>query len=169
MYPLFHLIMTFSQSDRKIAAKLWRSLHSERPFLAMLTTASAEGVPHATWMGTVLSPDPGEILTLTSPDSLKISNLRQNPAVEWLISEINRKELLYLRGKAHVVEEVADLKRCWQRVSGKGQAFFLNYFNTNPGFAIIRTLVESAELVVPEDFRKVTISPGDLFDETHPP
>jgi general stress protein 26 len=160
--------MNSSNSDLQTAARLWRTFTPGRPFLAMLTTASAEGVPHATWMGAILAPDPGEVLTLTSPDSLKVRNIRENSAVEWLVSAMSRKELLYLQGHAEIVEEVADLKQCWAQIPGKGQAFFLRYFNPGPGFSVIRTVVESAILVVPEEFRKVEI-PLVALDGFAPP
>jgi len=154
--------MSQIQTDRKIAAELWQSLKPGHTLLAMLTTASSEGVPHATWMGTIGMPNSSRILTITSPDSLKVRNIRENPSVEWLISRMSRQELLYLRGTAQIVEDVAEQKRYWQEIPGKGQAFFLRYFNTGPGFAIIRTEIESAVLVVPEEFRSVPIGLEDL-------
>lgn len=154
--------MIASPADREIAVNLWQSLRSDRPLLSLLTTASARGAPHTTWMGTLRSLDRGELLTLTSPDSLKVRNIRENPLVECLVSETNRRELLYLHGRAEVVEDVAELKRSWNRIQGKEQAFFLKYFNTGPGFAIIRTRVESVELVIPEEFRKAPIPLEDL-------
>ena len=154
--------MSETGTDQEIAAGLWQSLKPGQPLLALLTTASSAGVPHATWMGTIGTPNPSLILTITSPDSLKVRNIRENPAVEWLLSETSRQLLLYLRGTAHIVDDVAEQKRCWQEIPGKDQAYFLRYFNTSPGFAIIRTEVESALLVVPEEFRSVAIPLEDL-------
>lgn len=119
-------------------------------------------------MGAISAPEPGQILSLTSPDSRKVGNLRENPKVEWMFSEMNRKKLLYLGGRAELVEDVADLKECWKNIPGKGQAFFLRYFNSGPGFAVIRTRVESVVLVVPEEFRKVSIPLSELVRSIAP-
>ena len=151
-----------SDTERRAASQLWNLRTPENPRLALLTTVSPESAPHATWMGTTRTDDDDIILTITSPDSKKVKNIRANPKVEWLITSHDRKELLYLEGKAEVVDDVAEIKRCWQEIPGKGKAFFLQYYNSGIGFAIIKTTVESAIYAVPEDCRKTKFAISEL-------
>ncbi|MHC4925658.1 MAG: pyridoxamine 5'-phosphate oxidase family protein, partial [Planctomycetota bacterium] len=119
----------------------------------ILTTAGGDGVPHATWMGTVVAPRWDQLATITSPDSRKVANIRANPNVEWLFSSTNRAELVYLEGQAEVVTEPREIKRYWKALPDKGRAFFLLYFNSGLGFCVLRTRIEQAVLCLPAEYR----------------
>lgn len=109
---------------------------------AILTTISPEGRPHATWMSTMTSPGFHRIITLTSPDSHKVENIETNPEVEWLFTAPNKREIVYLVGSATVIRDVAKMKQAWKIVPNKQKAFFLNFFTSAPGYAVIETNVE---------------------------
>ena len=151
-----------NDSDRAAATRLWNFVTAESPHLALLTTVRPDGAPHATWMGAARCDDPDTLLTITSPDSDKVVNIRANPKVEWLTGSPDRKELLYLMGEAEVVEDVAEIKRCWQAIPGKGKTFFIRYYNSGIGFAVVKTRVKQAVYVVPEENRKTHFEVAEL-------
>jgi general stress protein 26 len=145
-------------------AVLCSAMEHRRP--AILTTASPDGRPHATWMATTTSLDFRRLLTLTSPDSCKVANIRRNPHVEWLFTDPGMKQLVYLSGTATILDDIAAIKEAWRLIPDKERAFFLRFFNSGPGFAIVDTAIESVTYCVPEANRKVTISPELLAAQT---
>jgi general stress protein 26 len=133
---------------------------------AILTTASAEGVPHATWMATMTSLDFRRLLTLTSPDSRKVVNIRSNPSVEWLFTDRAKEQLVYLKGRASILDDVTLIKEAWKLIPHKERAFFLTSFNSGPGFAIIETQIQSVSYCVPAENRTEDIDPAMLAAQT---
>ena len=106
-------------------------------------------------MGTArVEEEPDTLLTITSPDSEKVANIRANPKIEWLIAPPDRSAILYLECEAVIVDDVAEIKRYWKTMPGKEKTFFIRYYNSGIGFSIIRSTVRSAVYVVPEEFRK---------------
>lgn len=117
---------------------------------ALFSTASADGKPHATWMATIALPgEGGKLVTITSPSSRKVTNIRENPVVEWLFSDENKRCLVYLECDAEVVEDPGEIKRGWASLPDKDRAYFLNFINSGIGFAVISSRVRSATLVIP--------------------
>jgi general stress protein 26 len=157
-----------SNSDESAVVAAYRLLCAamEHHHPAILATASADGQPHATWMATMTSLDFRRLLTLTSPDSCKVANIRRNPRVEWLFTDPRMKQLVYLAGTATVLEDVAAIKEAWRLIPDKERAFFLKFFNTSPGFAIIDTEIESVTFCVPEANEKRMIDPALLAAQT---
>lgn len=129
--------------------------------LPILTTVGADAVPHATWMSTVTSGDLDEVLTITSPDSEKVGNIRDTGQAEWMFTSASKDYVVYLSGATEVVEDVAEIKRCWEVIPEKAHAFFLGYYNSGMGFAILRTRVEKIVLCEPKRFRKLCLRPAD--------
>lgn len=128
---------------------------------AIVVTVSSEGRPHASWMGTLSSPNIETLLTLTSPNSRKVVNLLENPEVEWMFVNHGRTEVAYLRGRARVVQEPEEVERAWKLLKNKTQAFFMQYMpKRGMGFLVIETKVSEIELVVPKD---------NLFQVLKPP
>ncbi len=149
--------------DLESARQLMATMRPEKATVALLSTVSSEGRPHATWMFVSRSTDPGiELLTITSPDSDKLGNIAANSAVEWLLTSSDRMKQLYLEGDAEIVEEVSEIKRLWNMIGGKDRAFFMKYYNSGMGFTIVRTRVRSACFAVPEEYRKTRIPIEDL-------
>lgn len=126
---------------------------------ALLTTASADGKPHTTWMATIALPDEGgELVTITSPTSRKATNIRENPVVEWLFTDELKRCLVYLEGKAEVVEDPARVKHGWAALPDKDRAYFLNFINSGIGFAVISSKVQTATLVMPRAGQSYTFA-----------
>lgn len=95
-----------------------------------------------------------EILSITSPDSDKIQNLRANHQVEWLITSQDRLQQLYLEGEAEIVEKVSEIRKLWNMISDKQQLYFMKFYNSGLGFSIVRTRVTCVVYVAPEEKRK---------------
>jgi|GEM_PF-382166 len=123
----------------------------------VLSTVDASGRPHATWMGTVAPPSLDRILTMTSPDSRKIINILQNPTVEWMLTDEPMARVLYLRGKAHVIEDPLQVAAAWEQLGDKRQAWFMRFQEkVGISFFVIETLVEEVEYREPhENFVKI--------------
>ncbi|HLS29176.1 MAG TPA: pyridoxamine 5'-phosphate oxidase family protein [Opitutales bacterium] len=117
--------------------------------VGILATADKSGVPHSVYMGTVTSPVVDRLLTMTAPESRKIANILENPRVEWLFVDEEKEELLYLYGKARVLEEPAEVEAAWQKISDKSRAYFMLYQDVGIQFLIVETEVEKFEYRVP--------------------
>ena len=131
--------------------------------VALLTTVSKDGCPHATWMGTLGLLAQNELLTITSPDSEKVRNLRANPNVEWLFTSDDQHDLIYLKGTAEVLAEPSAIKTAWTSVNNLQRAFFLKYFNSGIGIAVVKTTVESVTHCVPMENRKEDFDSKDVW------
>ncbi len=125
--------------------------------VALLASADEEGKPHATWMATVASTGERQFVTLTSPDSRKVANIRSNPKVEWLFSSPDRFTMVYTEGTAQIILSPEEIRFYWNLMKKKDQAFFLDSYNSGMGFAIVRTEVESVSLVLPRENKKYEI------------
>lgn len=130
--------------------------------VALLTTSTPQGTPHATWMATIGIDERNQLLTLTSPDSRKVANIRSNPRVEWMFTSKDMRSLVYFSGSAVVVKDVVKIKQYWNDMPEKDRAYFLDYFSSPPGFSIIRTSILRAELVCPRQFRSFPLDVKDL-------
>lgn len=129
----------------------------------LLVSADGEGRPHATWMATVAATEERQFVTLTSPDSRKVANIRANDKVEWLFSTPDKMQMVYANGTARIILSPEEIRHYWNLMKQKERAFFLDSYNSGMGFAIIRTDVEQVSLVFPEQNRKVEIEPEDFW------
>ena len=127
---------------------------------AVIVTTNSNGQPHASWMGTLNSPNISTLITMTSPDSRKVINLLENPKVEWMFTNRSRTQVAYLRGKARIVQDPQEVEEAWKSLKNKTKAYFMQY-STEPGmpFLVIKTNVEEIELVVPKDNIHKTLRP----------
>lgn len=130
--------------------------------IALLSTADTEGRAHATWMATIAVTDERQIITLTSPDSRKAANIESNPNVEWQFFDEDKSNLVYLTGTAEIVFAPDEIRKYWNLMKHKEQAFFLDHFNSGMGFAIVRTEVVSVQYVQPRENESCEID-IDLF------
>lgn len=132
--------------------------------IALLTSADEEGKPHATWMATVAPTGKRQFVTLTSPDSRKVANIRSNPKVEWLFSSPDRFTMVYTEGSAQIILSPEEIRFYWNLMKQKDQAFFLDSYNSGMGFAIVRTEVDAVSLVLPRDNRKFSIDLDEFWN-----
>jgi general stress protein 26 len=122
-----------------------------------------DGHPHAAWMGAAASEDMRHIYTLTSPDSAKIRNLASHPESEWMLVDGDRDLVLYARGSSCMVRDSAVIKHAWQLFPDKSRVYFLSFFNSSPGYAVIETTVTSLEWLLPKEGRRGVLQPEDLM------
>lgn len=132
--------------------------------VAIFSTLSGEGWPHAAWMGTACAPDRRRVYTLTSPDSAKIRHIRQNPRTEWMLVDAERETVLYLRGESTILEDVREMKRIWALFEDKSRAYFLSFFNSAPGYAVIESSILEAEWVLPREGKRGFLLPDQLAE-----
>jgi|GEM_PF-2675836 len=137
---------------------------------ALLATQGLDGRPHMCWMGTLGFPEKQgwKLVTLTSPDSRKVRNIQQNPLVEWMFSDRAKSSLVYLQGKAVVVEDPASIKAGWAALDDKDKAYFLNFINSGIGFAVVETTIEDATLCIPRAGASLTVPWAQIVDSEMP-
>lgn len=148
--------------DRLATRMLGQPVGAEN--VAILSTIGEDGRPHAAWMGSVASADLSMLYTLTSPDSAKAANIRRDPRVEWMLVDAARETVLYADGQARLIEEVGEMKRIWQMFPDKSRSYFLGFFNSAPGYAVIETAIESLRLIRPKEGLDVMVDPARLAD-----
>jgi general stress protein 26 len=156
--------MTENEVARRVQALVRRVTEGDGE--AVLTTVRPDGSPHATWMGTLSARGGRELVTITSPDSEKVINIRENPQVEWMFTDEEKTVVVYFRGEAVLVKGMDRIKAAWEAIHDKGRAFFLEHYNSGIGFAVIRTTVQSVEYCVPEEFRKEAVPLESIHGES---
>lgn len=134
--------------------RITRFLHDvgnvdDKHVVGILVTAGHEGKPHATYMGTIASPALDRLLTMTAPESQKVVNILENPCVEWLFADEDEEEVLYVWGKARVVEEPTEVEEAWRNMPDKSRAYFLSFQGAGMKFLIFETKIYSFELRIP--------------------
>lgn len=137
---------------------------ADGPSVAIFSTVSPEGWPHAAWMGTACAPDRRHLYSLTSPDSAKVRHIRERPRTEWMLVDADRETVLYLRGDSRVLEDVKEMKRVWTLFGDKSRAYFLSFFNSAPGYAVIETTIAEVEWVRPREGQRGHLPPERLAD-----
>lgn len=126
--------------------------------LAVLTTADAAGMPHATWMNILADSTMQEVVTITVPTTQKIANLLANPQGEWMFASQSIETIVYLSGPTQILEG-DEARRCWDRMPGKSKIYFRNYCDTDDyaKFAVIRTQVTKVVYCRPIGYRKTVV------------
>ncbi len=151
-----------AMNELEEAAALLFSMLSDSG-LGLFVTADGSGTPHATWMATAAAANSCEVVTLTSPDSRKVSNIAENPHTEWMFADDEKSKLVYLNGCSEIVSSPEEMRRYWAVLGDKDRAYFLDHYNTGMGFAIVLTRVSSASIVYPRENRRVSVAPIDLW------
>ena len=125
---------------------------------AVFSTADAAGMPHATWMNLLVDSTMEEVVTITTPTTQKIANLRANPQGEWMFASPSMETVVYLSGPTEIIER-DEAQRYWDRMPGKSKAYYRNYCETDdPGkFAVIRTRVTKIIYCRPIGYRKTVV------------
>ena len=127
--------------------------------LCLLSTADAEGQPHATWMNAHVLEGLVEIVAVTAPNTDKVANVRANPRAEWMFSSSSMETVIYLSGPTEIVTDPDKAEALWHAVPRKSKAYFRQYSKSDSptDFSIIRTLVERVQHCRPPGYRKSDI------------
>ncbi|CAN5289999.1 hypothetical protein BH23VER1_BH23VER1_05240 [soil metagenome] len=134
----------------------------------ILTTVDADGVPRTRWMSTLAFDDFPVFYTLTAPDSRKVAQIRQHPAVSWMFSNHDLSLILNLSGTARVLTDPQTLKKVWQEAEDLSHAYFLERYSAPPGAAVIETTVEAIECSSPKNGLRFEISPREIAPDSKP-
>ncbi len=116
---------------------------------AVLSTVGADRRPHSCWMGTLGSPAADSILTITSPDSRKVVNILENPRVEWMFTDPQKRNVVYARGTIRIVHEPEAVLRFWKQIPDRSHAYFLRYQPAGMPFLLLETRLEELEYCTP--------------------
>ncbi len=127
----------------------------------LLTTASKDGQPHATWMNFQTTGYLGEIFAITAPTTQKVANLRENPRAEWMFSNppFTIESIAYVSGETRIVEGDA-VRPYWDAMPGKSRAYFRQYNDSDDfrQFVVLVTKVSKVTFCRPIAYRKIPVS-----------
>jgi general stress protein 26 len=115
----------------------------------VLATVGRNGAPHLRWMSTVSLQEFPHLYALSSPASRKIAHIRENPHVSWMFTAEMSSLVVNLSGTAQVVTEKSEINRIWRLIENKTNAFFLSLDTKSDGVAVIDTVIEDVECIVP--------------------
>lgn len=132
----------------------------------LFTTVSAEGRPHATWMGTICAPDFQHLITLTGTHTDKVANIRSNPHVEWMFTSPDRQIVIYLEGHAETIVDTVMQQRYLQMVPTESRGFFMKYYRAGGDWCVIKTHIESAIYCMPGAYTKVRLTGHQIRDQS---
>lgn len=126
---------------------------------AVLTTCSACGKPHATWMNAVVTARMEEVIAITSPETRKVQNLKENPQAEWMFATPSFETVINLSGPTEIIVDEEEARRYWDLVPTKSEAFYRHYRKPDDfrEFAIIRTKVEMIDHSRPLGYKTSTV------------
>jgi general stress protein 26 len=116
---------------------------------AVLGTVDKNGKAHLRWMTpAVLDSRCNTLYAVASPGSTKISDLANNPDVEWLVQTRNLDKVIKLRGKVNVVDNPSLKAEVLEKLAGRLTVFW----KVNPDktdFLVIETILDEAEYFQP--------------------
>lgn len=115
----------------------------------VLATVDLTGAPHLRWMSTLTLQEFPHLYALTSPDSRKIDHILKNPRVSWMFTTEGSTMVVNLSGTATMVTDKGEVNRIWRLIENKANAYFLSLDTVNGGVAVIDTVIEDVECVVP--------------------
>ncbi len=128
----------------------------------VLATVDREGRPHVRWMSTLSLLEFPNLYAITSPTSRKVEHIRANPKVTWMFTTEGSSMVINLSGTATIVSDKNDINRLWRVIENKSNAFFLSLDSTSDGIAVIETVIEDMECVVPRYDLHYQPKPDDL-------
>ncbi len=115
----------------------------------VLATVDAKGVPHLRWMSTISMNEFPHLYALTSPVSRKLADIKLNPHVSWMFTTEASSLVVDLTGTATILTDKSEINRVWRLIENKTNAFFLSIDTGSEGVAVIDTLIEDIECIVP--------------------
>jgi general stress protein 26 len=117
----------------------------------VLTTVDDCGQPHARWMASLSFDEIPLIYTLTSAESRKVRHIESNPQVNWMFSNANLSLILNLEGSAMILRDTKTIKRVWDQIQNKEQAYFLKNSMEGRGIAVMATRIKHIECCNPKN------------------
>ncbi len=124
----------------------------------ILSSVDELGRPHSAWMGVLCSHDYQYLITVTSPDSDKVANVRKNPHVEWMLASADRLKIMYFEGVAETVMDEQLKEQYIQMVPPESRQFFMKYYHNTGEYVVIRTRIDHVVYCMPGAYTKVRLS-----------
>jgi general stress protein 26 len=115
----------------------------------VFATVDRDGVPHLRWMATLSLQDFPHLYALTSPLSRKIVHINTNPHVSWMFTTDASSMVINLSGTATILTDKNEVNRIWRLIENKSNAYFLGLEADAGGVAVIDTVIEDVECIVP--------------------
>lgn len=144
--------------DKREVLDQFESLLAESK-VAVLATVNSEGGPAMRWVTPVLIPGrPGFIYALTSPGFRKVSHIRANPLVEWMVQTSNLNKIVTVKGKAEVLDNPSIKSEVLEAIGPRLQVFWR--VNPETEFVVLETEILSITYFPAMQKNKVTVDFG---------
>ena len=137
----------------------------------VLATVDREGAPHLRWMATLSLQDFPHLYALTSPTSRKVEHIHHNPRVSWMFTTDTSSMVINLSGTATLITDKSEVNRIWRLIENKSKCYFLSLDTVSEGVAVIDTVIEDVDCIVPkynlhypardEDYPLLGINPNE--------
>jgi pyridoxamine 5'-phosphate oxidase len=127
--------------------------------VAVLATVDPDGGPSMRWVTPVLIPGrPGNIYALTSPDFRKVSHIRSQPIVEWMVQTKNLTRIITVRGITEVLDNPSLKSEVLEAIGPRLQVFWR--VNPKTEFVVIETEIQSITYFPAMEKKKITVDFG---------
>lgn len=115
----------------------------------VLSTVDANGYPCTRWMATLSLQDFPHLYALTAPVSRKVEQIRLNPKVSWMFTNETSTMVVNLTGTATILSDKGEVNRVWRLIENKANAYFLGLDTVAGGVAVIDTVIENVDCMIP--------------------
>ena len=116
---------------------------------AVLATVGHDGKPHLRWMTPAVLPlRPGALYTVSAPNAGKITDLQENPCVEWMIQNRSLTRVINVRGRVNILDNPS-LKSEVLEILGQRLFMFWKTHSDPAAFVVLETVVEEAWIYSP--------------------
>ena len=123
-------------------------------FVGVFTTVDLDGMPHSRCMGAAAA-EHGlhDLYTLTGKHTVKLENIRRNPAVSWVFSANDYERVVTIKGGAEILESPVIAQKAWDRLAEAARAYSMNALSdeANLDFVVIHTHVKHLDLLYPKE------------------
>jgi pyridoxamine 5'-phosphate oxidase len=139
--------------------KLFTELESilEEAKTAVLASRDDKGYPHMRWMTpAILRGRQDALYALTSSAFAKVTQVSENPEVEWMFQNLSLTRVINLRGKVNVIDNPSIRSLVLENVLPRLRAFWKAQPDERD-LIVLETVLEEAIYYLPMDGTKETI------------
>ena len=127
--------------------------------VAVLATVDPESGPAVRWVTPVLIPGrSGYIYALTSPGFRKVSHIRSNPMVEWMVQTKDLNKIVTVKGRAEVLDNPSLKSEVLEAIGPRLEVFWR--VNPETEFVVLETEILSITYFPAMRKEKVTVDFG---------
>ena len=116
----------------------------DRVRTAILATTGKNGIPDMRWVTPViLKGRPNAIFMVTSPNSNKVKQIRDNPCVQWMFQTRPLDQIIMVEGKVNIIDNPSIRSEVLEVVGPRLTAFWkINVDETD--LLVLETVIENA-------------------------